>query len=76
MLLSVIVVGLALAAIIIPIVRSLSARAPAAPRVRRPAPKRLRDASVPPPVRLVVNKSDMDRELSALLAKDRRDPRE
>ncbi len=63
-----------LAAIVIPILmaearrfRPARTRKPAAPRTpRTPA------AAARPPLRLVVDKDDMDRELAALLAKDAR----
>jgi hypothetical protein len=65
-----------LAAIIVPVVLA---------EMRRLRPHRDSRASVPrppkreaakPPLRLVVNKNDMDRELAALLAKDSRKPTE
>jgi hypothetical protein len=66
-----------LAAIIVPVVlaemRRLGPRRPSRPAAVR-APKR--EAGAKPPLRLVVNKSDMDRELAALLAKDSRKGRE
>jgi hypothetical protein len=66
-----------LAAIIVPVVwaemRRLRPR-PAA-RVAKPrAPKAQEPAK--PPLRLVVNRNDMDRELAALLAKNSRKPTE
>jgi hypothetical protein len=72
MMLSALVVGLMLAAIIVPVVRSFVSRGPV--RRRPAAPKKRRDTSVPRPMHLVVNKSDMDRELSALLGKERQRP--
>jgi predicted lipid-binding transport protein (Tim44 family) len=66
-----------LAAIIVPVVlaemRRLGPRRPARPAAVR-APKR--EAGAKPPLRLVVNKNDMDRELADLLAKDSRKGRE
>jgi len=66
-----------LAAIVVPVVlaevRRFRPRAPS--RATQPrAPKR--EAPVKPPLRLVVNKDDMDRELAVLLAKDSRKPTE
>lgn len=67
-----IVVFALLAAIIIPVVASELARNGR----RRPAPKPpeppRREPVAKTPLRLVVNKNDMDRELAALLAKDSR----
>jgi predicted lipid-binding transport protein (Tim44 family) len=67
-----------LAAIIVPVVlaemRRLGPRRPSRPAAAVRAPKR--EAGAKPPLRLVVNKSDMDRELAALLAKDSRKGRE
>ena len=65
-----------LAAIIIPVVlaemRRMGSRRGSRPSAPRP-PKR---EPAKPPLRLVVNKNDMDRELAALLAKDSRKPSE
>lgn len=72
MLRALIVFGL-LAAIVVPVVlaelRRLGPR-----RERRVSPARApkREAAAKPPLRLVVNRNDMDRELAALLAKDSR----
>jgi hypothetical protein len=64
-----------LAAIVIPVVmaemRRLGPR-----RSSRPAPRAPKREPAKPPLRLVVNKNDMDRELAALLAKDSRKPSE
>jgi hypothetical protein len=65
-----------LAAIIVPIVlaEARRLRPRAVPRTTKPAPAK--PARPPeaqkPPLRLVVNRNDMDRELAALLAKDHR----
>ena len=66
-----------MAAIVVPIVvaemrrfRPAKPRPTAAPRAPRP------QAASRPPLRLVVDKDDMDRELAALLAKDARKPDE
>jgi hypothetical protein len=68
-----VVVFVLLAAIVIPValaeIRRLGAR-PASRASTPHAPKRA--AAAKPPLRLVVNKSDMDRELAALLAKNSR----
>jgi hypothetical protein len=66
-----------LAAIIVPVVLAEMRRS-GPRRASRPAPVRTpkREAGAKPPLRLVVNKSDMDRELAALLAKDSRKSRE
>lgn len=71
-----VVVFALLAAIVVPIVMAELARR----QVRRPETKPRRPVSrepvAKPPLRLVVNKNDMDRELAALLAKDSRKPTE
>ncbi len=64
-----VIIFIVLAALIVPVVlaeirRRPARRQPVAPRKREPVEK--------PPLRLVVNKNDMDRELAALLAKDSR----
>jgi hypothetical protein len=66
-----------LAAIVLPIVLAELRRFRPRPvsRVRPPRPAK-REPAAKPPLRLVVNKNDMDRELAALLAKDSRKPGE
>jgi hypothetical protein len=72
MLISAVVVGLVVALMAVLIGRSLILRAPAG---RRAAPKRARKkAPAPRNLHLVVNKNDMDRELAALLGKERARP--
>jgi hypothetical protein len=70
-----IVFGL-LAAIVVPVVlaelRRLGPRRERRERRVSPARAPKREAAAKPPLRLVVNKNDMDRELAALLAKDSR----
>jgi hypothetical protein len=62
-----------LAAIVIPVVSAEMRRFGARPGSRARAPRApKREAPAKPPLRLVVNKSDMDRELAALLAKNSR----
>jgi hypothetical protein len=61
-----------LAAIVVPVVLA-ELRRGGLGRGRRPAPVRTPKRKTPKtPLRLVVNKNDMDRELAALLAKDSR----
>jgi hypothetical protein len=70
-----VIVFVLLAAIVMPVVLAEVRRfrpRPASRVMKARAPKR--EASAKPPLRLVVNKNDMDRELAALLAKDSRKP--
>ncbi len=74
MTLQAVIVLVLLAALVIPVFAAESAR-----RGRRPVPKPARPVVEPvtkTPLRLVVNKNDMDRELAALLAEDSRKPTE
>jgi hypothetical protein len=75
MILRAVIVLALLAAIIVPVVaaeaRRLRRRTPV--RVSKPRPPKREDAAKPP-LRLVVNRNDMDRELAALLAKDNHKP--
>jgi hypothetical protein len=62
-----------LAAIVVPVILAEIRRLGARPGNRASAPRAPKhDAAAKPPLRLVVNKSDMDRELAALLAKNSR----
>ncbi len=72
-----VIVFVLLAAIVVPIVLAelRRARPRASSRVRQPRTAK-REAPAKPPLRLVVNRNDMDRELAALLAKDSRKPSE
>jgi hypothetical protein len=72
-----VIVFVLLAAIIVPVVLAEMRRwnPRRTPQTKKPsAPKR--EAAAKPPLRLVVNKNDMDRELAALLARDSRKPTE
>ncbi len=66
-----------LAAIIVPVLLAEARRfrPRAAPR-EHPAQRAPKAAPAKPPLRLVVSKNDMDRELAALLAKNSRKPTE
>jgi hypothetical protein len=70
-----IVFGL-LAAIVIPVVLAEMRRLRPRQDSRASAPRAPKREAENPPLRLVVSKNDMDRELAALLAKDRRRPPE
>ena len=74
MTLQAVIVLILLAALVVPVIAAEVAR-----RGRRPVSKPARpivEAAPKPPLRLVVNKNDMDRELAALLAEDSRKPTE
>jgi hypothetical protein len=65
-----------LAAIVIPVVMAEMRRLGPRRDSRASAPRAPKREAAKPPLRLVVNKNDMDRELAALLAKDSRKPSE
>jgi hypothetical protein len=66
------IVGVLLAAILVPVIRAeLARRSARKPVLKQPRPAK-RETVAKTPLRLVVSKSDMDRELAALLAKDSR----
>jgi hypothetical protein len=66
-----------LAALIVPVVVAEFRRARPRAAARKAPPRGSKPtAAAKPPLRLVVNRNDMDRELAALLAKDSRKPTE
>ena len=65
-----------LAAIVVPVVLAEMRRLGSRRQSRPSAPRAAKREPAKPPLRLVVNKNDMDRELAALLAKDSRKPPE
>jgi len=74
MMLRAIIVLALLAALIVPVVVAELRRSRPRPAVRRPPQIRPAkpEAAAKPPLRLVVNRNDMDRELAALLARNSR----
>ncbi len=71
-----VIVFVLLAAIIVPVVLAELRRFRPAQRSRARKPSPPQREAAKPPLRLVVNRNDMDRELAALLAKDSRKPTE
>ena len=72
-----IIVFALLAALIVPVVVAELRRARPRAAAHKSPPRAPKPASASkPPLRLVVNRNDMDRELAALLAKDNRKPTE
>jgi hypothetical protein len=71
-----VIVFVLLAAIVVPIVLAEMRRFRPAQRTRARKPNAPQREAAKRPLRLVVNKNDMDRELAALLAKDSRKPTE
>lgn len=66
-----VIIFVLLAAIVVPVVMAEVGRRKTRSPATKPRPVK-REAADRPPLRLVVNKNDMDRELAALLAKDSR----
>ena len=67
-----VIVFVLLAALVVPIVIAELNRRPRRRQVSKPPVVPKRESATKPPLRLVVDKNDMDRELAALLAKDSR----
>jgi hypothetical protein len=75
MVLRAIIVGALVAALIVPVIVAEFRRYRPRRVLRAPAVRSAkREPAAKPPLRLVVNKNDMDRELAALLARNSRKP--